>query len=820
MRTAPIPHLLLLLSGAAGLSHQVLWTRRLVDLLGAGGDTFARVVGAFFIGLALGGAASALWPVPLRHAWRRVALAELAVALLAIPVLFAVPIADTFREVLPTGRFGTLLAVLFVTLPALVMGLVLPAAVTATRTSGSALSLYVVNTLGGILGILGVVLVVLPRLGLLTAGWMTCSLNLLVAAVAGWLSGANTRGLETALPANPTASQAPIRFPSVLAFGSGFLVLALEVVLQHQCAQVTINSGFSGALVLAFVLAALVAAGALSGLARTPGSIQGLLQWTLLAAVGIAALQPLVFQALRPGLRFFAYELSPVAYLLRVTALALAVIVPVFLAAGFTFPLLLRTVGASRDGRRELALLLAVNGLGGWLGAETAQGLLVPAAGLWGSTVILAGLALVLWLLVAWDHLFRCPAALTGLVGGLATLAAGGLVVPRLPQVAPESGITLAKVRVSREGVVAAVHGASNDWRIVFNNTYTLGGSRAQFNQERQAHLPILLHAGARSVALLGVATGSTTAGAALHPSVERIDAFELSRTVIDFARDYFAPYNRGIFQDSRVQVSHEDARIGVQRNSGQYDVVIGDLFLPWRTGEGRLFTREHFAAVRRSLRSRGLYCQWLPLFQLTRPQFANILRTFRAEFPDAFLIRGDFYSEQPIVGLVGGRPLPEIPWDRVSAACDRLRSGRKVTDGLVRHSKGVAMCLIGPAPDPGPGPLNTLDNGWLEWNAGRNVVGLREPWFIGVPYAEFVRDCMVQGTRFLPEELREAQDSGQFFLTLDIAAKLGLPARGNLEAQIPTRIPTALQDDFQADWRQWPSRVKPFVATGPGTPR
>ena len=227
-------------------------------------------------------------------------------------------------------------------------------------------------------------------------------------------------------------------------------------------------------------------------------------------------------------------------------------------------------MGASRDGRRELALLLAVNGLGGWLGAEMAEGLLVPAAGLWGSTVILAGLALVLWLLVAWDHLFRSPAALTGLVGGLAALAAGGLVVQRLPQVAPEPGITLAKVRVSREGVVAAVHGASNDWRIVFNNTYTLGGSRAQFNQERQAHLPILLHAGARS----------------------------------------------------------------------------------------------------------------------------------------------------------------------------------------------------------------------------------------------------------LPEELREAQDSGQFFLTLDIAAKLGLPARGNLEAQIPTRIPTALQDDFQADWRQWPSRVKPFVATGPGTPR
>jgi predicted membrane-bound spermidine synthase len=820
MRTAPIPHLLLLLSGAAGLSHQVLWTRRLVDLLGAGGDTFARVVGAFFVGLALGGAASALWPVKVRNAWRRVALAELAVAGLALPVLFAVPIGDTFQEVLPAGRFGTLLACLFVTPPALAMGLVLPAAITALRTGGSALSLYVVNTLGGILGILAVVLFALPRLGLLTAGLVACSLNLLVAAVAGWFAGVDLRGLETASPPDALANRTAIRFQPALAFGSGFLVLALEVVLQHQCAQVTINSGFSGALVLAFVLVALVAGGALGGLARTAEGVRSLLQWTLLATTGIAALQPLVFLMIRPGLRFFAYELSPAAYLVRVTVLALGVIVPVFLAAGFTFPLLLRSASASRDGRRSLALLLAVNGLGGWLGAELAQGVLVPAAGLWGSPVLLAGVALLLWVAVVGTNLFRSPAAWTGLVAGLAVLATGGLVARRLPQLAPEAGITVSEVQVGREGVVAAVHGASNDWRIVFNNTYTLGGSRAQFNQERQAHLPILLHGGARTVALLGVATGSTTAGASLHPTVERVDAFELSGTVIDFARDHFAPYNRGIFQDPRVHVSHEDARIGVRRNPGQYDVVIGDLFLPWRTGEGRLFARDHFAAVRRSLRSQGLYCQWLPLFQLTRTQFASILRTYRAEFPDAFLIRGDFYSEQPIVGLVGGRPLQEIPWDRVSAACDRLRSDRKVTDGLVRHAKGVAMCLIGPAPDPGPGPLNTLDNGWLEWNAGRNVVGLREPWFIGVPYAEFVRDCVAQGARFLPEELRDAQDSGQFFLTLDIAAKLRLPQLVNLQSQVAHRLPTELQDDFSIDWSHWPSRSKPYSTSAPGTGR
>ena len=37
----------MLLSGAAALSHQLLWTRRMVDVLGAGPGTFARVVGVF-----------------------------------------------------------------------------------------------------------------------------------------------------------------------------------------------------------------------------------------------------------------------------------------------------------------------------------------------------------------------------------------------------------------------------------------------------------------------------------------------------------------------------------------------------------------------------------------------------------------------------------------------------------------------------------------------------------------------------------------------------------------------------------------------------
>ena len=119
------------------------------------------------------------------------------------------------------------------------------------------------------------------------------------------------------------------------------------------------------------------------------------------------------------------------------------------------------------------------------------------------------------------------------------------------------------------------------------------------------------------------------------------------------YADRFFAPYNRDVFRDPRVQFIQEDARWVIAAQTGVYDVVVGDLFLPWRTGEGRLFTLDHFANVRRSLKPGGLFCQWLPCFQLTRPQFETIARTFRAVFPDAFLVRGDFYSELPSSALL-----------------------------------------------------------------------------------------------------------------------------------------------------------------------
>jgi len=829
--------LLALLSGAAGLAHQIVWTRRLVDVLGANADTFAKVIGAFFVGLAFGAWLASRSRSSRRSFWPQVALAELAVALLALPLLFSSNLSDWVYQ---RASFGPLLKLLLplllITPPTTAMGLVIPWMLRALAHAPDfspthAVRLYAINTLGGVAGIAATLLFTLPAWGLFGASLAALLLNLIVAAGAMMVRGQHPKHRKAESPGGTPAdsSSKPARTAGkLLALESGFLVLALEVVLQLQLSQVAINSLFSSAMVLTLVLISL-AAGAwlVPTLIRHAGNERRALNFALILAALLCATQPFVFIALREGVTILPYELPALAYAWELVKLGSVALCPMLVAGGLVFPLLIRnTVAAGdTDNTRRVATLLAWNGIGGWLGAELAQAVIAPQFGLWGSIVLLGAGYGALYLI--YEIRFQISAPQTGRVVNrkstiVKALAAGcilvalGWLASTFPQATVARTERLAALQVGREGVVATLDCGPGDWRMLFNNSYTLGGSKAQFNQERQGLLPLLLHGHPKTAATLGVATGGTVAGATLHPGLERIDAVELSPLVLRFAKEFFGSYSREVFADPRVRFIQDDARWVVAREQAAYDVVVGDLFLPWRTGEGRLFTLEHFQNVRRSLKPGGVFCQWLPLFQLTRPQFDAIARTFREVFPDAFLVRGDFYCELPIIGLVGGRRFDQLDWERIESGCKTLRDSGKTTDPLVRHADGVAMMLLGPLPMLVPGPINTLGNSWLEWDTGKNILGLRTPWFIAVPSAEFFREVHNAGKSLLPETRRAAHDAGQFFLTLEIAAKLNLPATANLESQIPARMPPPLRDDSQADWRQWPCRVKPGIAASP----
>jgi spermidine synthase len=151
---------------------------------------------------------------------------------------------------------------------------------------------------------------------------------------------------------------------------------------------------------------------------------------------------------------------------------------------------------------------------------------------------------------------------------------------------------------------------------------------------------------------------------------VREIAAFELVPEVIESARRAFRGANLGVLDDPRVRVFLDDARTRLRVSPGAFDVIVGDLVVPWRRGEAALYTRESFASARRALAPGGIFCQWLPLFQLSRSQFDSIAATFLDLFPETLLWRGDFRAGEPAVALVGltsGAPLDPAAIDERS---------------------------------------------------------------------------------------------------------------------------------------------------------
>jgi spermidine synthase len=820
--------LLTALSGAAALGQQMVWVRALVDVLGASAETFSKVIGAFFLGLAVGSWVAGRLVAPSLTAWRAVAWAEFGVAALAMPVLLAGQWGGVIHAgAVPSWLIKLIAPVLLIAPPAAAMGLVLPWLVHALAQSRAITPqrlvwLYGTNTAGGVLGIAAVVLAALPLLGLTATALAMAGINLFT-GIAAWSLQAHARpstengGVAWRWNRHLEGTAVRTRRQEMVfygtAFASGFLVLGMEVMYQLQILQVTINSLYSGSAVLGLVLAALaLGAWILPWLHRWVGGGERATLAIALAAAGIlTALQPAFFAKAHRSLNILPYELPALSYAWELLKLGGMVLLPSLVAAGLVFPALLQAAGHESPDRAGLITgrLLMWNGLGGWLGAELTRGWIAPHFGLWLSLAVLSMGYFGLFLIAATERpawLWRGGAAAALLAVFIGANAAG-----RLPHLGQEKEkARLLALGIEREGVVAAVEIKPGDRRIVLNNSYTLGGTTAQMNQERQAHLPILLHGQAKSIGMIGVATGGTVAGAALHPEVERVDAIELCPVVLRFAREHFADSNRGIFSDSRFHFHLDDARWVLGQNPNAYDVVVGDLFLPWRTGEGRLFTREHFETVRRSLKPGGIFCQWLPMFQLTERQFQSILATFQEVFPDTVLVRGDFYSELPIIGLVGNLGPGAIDWERTAEACARLRDDGRSKDPLARHPEGVAMMLIGGAPRAGSAPINTLGNSWLEFDASRNIVGMAQPWFVGVPLATMVREAQRGAKSLVPEKLRDAHEAGQFFLTLEIAAAAKSPDLDLLKSKIPEHLPVPLQTDAQADWKPWPSRIKP----------
>jgi spermidine synthase len=745
-----------LLSGAGSLIVETVWMRWLRLLLGATAPAASATLVAFFSGQAVG-AALAAWAVPrLKRPLRTYGLIELLAVVFAAAVPAALGLAedaltlnyDSLRAEpgrLALLRFGIALGATFPA--ALAFGATLPtlaaAVVGRPRTLGSAgTGLYALHTLGAAGGAALAAFTLPPMAGVrgtyfVGLGAIAAAGGLAWAASHRWPGppGSVRAGAKLMRRRRRLALPGP-RVRLALAATSGFASFAAQVLLVQAFGLVLDQSVQAFGAVLVSVLLTLGLGAGLCAVLEHRGSLHPdtLLRVGLVgAALGLAAF-PGLFVTLTRGLAAVRAGELGAPYSVTVVALAVATAGPGLFAAALVFPATIalegradpRAHGASRLGR-----LLAVNTVGAIAGALAAPYLLLPTAGLWGA---IGGLSLVYGAAT-----LLLPAAGSRRLATLVPLAAGGIALAVIawpqPQVRLEPGEQLEELKSTPSGLVAVVRRPA-DLVIETDNHYTLGGVSQQVHQQRQAHVPLLLHGAPRRVAYIGSATGISAGAALLHP-VESLSVVELVPEVAALAQRHFAPWNRGVYSNPRTEVVLDDGRNFLRTTSGRFDVVIADLFVPWRSGAGALYTREHFTAVRERLAPGGLFCQWLPLYQLAENELLTILVTFLDVFPKSALFRGDFYGRFPIVALVGwpnGPPDPETIDSAVLALAEAGETDRWVAEPLGIWSLYVAP-TAGLEHQLGQVPRNLDDHPVIEFESPRHR---REKSFVGLPWVEF----------------------------------------------------------------------------------
>src|SRR5881396_1431212 len=722
----------LFLSGTGALIFETLWLR--LSGLAFGNSVWAAVLilSSFMAGLALGNALAASSRIRRCRPLHFYAVLELAVAFFGCTIVFSLPVlGDWMRPVWQAlwNYQPTLLGLRFIVsflillVPTTAMGLTLPVMIEdpALRQTnfGRAIGfLYGANTLGAVAGALIGEGYLIASFGLrgtgLIAGLASCLAAvsaLLVARLDGGVVEKTLLSITSDRLRFPLRWNAHYRPPFTLlfvSFGTGCVLLALEVIWFRFLRLYVASSTTAFAVMLAVVLAGIGFGGIVAGaIHRRSSRLHYLLPVLLL----LSAVLVLVSYLLFPG------ELIPAptgVFDLRWWQIALVGVVLMFPAAllsGMLFPSIVTEVQARvSDRMNSTGITTLCNTTGAAIGPLLASFVLLPGIGFQSSIIICAAAYALLSILVTERDLLRfvrtlAPASLA-VVGLWAAII---LILIFFPYRRSEAHFEHAS-RVyegDNQGEVVArvvkrMEGTADTWQLLrrdlveepyyyrlIANAFSMSATtpRAQRYMRLFAYLPLAFRPESNDILLLCYGCG-VTADALLHgPNVKRMDIVDISKEVFAFADSYSTIGYHNPLRDPRVHTVIQDGRFFLQASPRQYDIISGEPPPPKVAGSVNLYTEEFFSLMKSRLKEGGIATFWLPINQLKIDEAKAILRAFHNAFPNAS-VWADADEEWIMMGINGpGRRMNEEElrrlWSDSATGADLKRIGVEVPQQL-----------------------------------------------------------------------------------------------------------------------------------------
>ena len=647
--------MLMVASGFAGLGYQIVWTQQCALWLGHESAAVLAVVAAFFGGLAVGAFVVGGRIERSPHAVRWYAGCELMIALWGLLLLVVMSpfsawaLRLTGAQPSPAWQWSVAFLGTFVLLlPATAaMGATLPAMaritaqLSARGEARSIAGLYAGNTFGALLGVLTTAFWIVPELGLSRTALLCMGLN----AACGLSSLALFRSVAEA-PASPVKNALLARGLLIRLAATGFLGIGYEVLVVRVLSQVSENTVYTFALLLAvYLVGTAVGAASYQRWLLFRSKSREISDW-LLGALSASCLLGTVSLWAADSVRAAA----AVALGVGVPAALAAEAVPALLAFGLPTVLMGALFSHLSRGAHRAGLgfgrALGVNTLGAAAAPAVFGVLLLPALGPKLALLLIGGGYLTLSTRSSWSrpHVW----------GPACAVLVVAVFAPALRFVDVPAGGHIVSYRDGVMASVSVVEDSAGVARLRIDNRQQEGSSATQRVDGRQAWLPLLLHPSPHRALFLGLGTGVTASSAAEDRTL-LVEAVELLPEVVEASARFAASVADGAAYP-RLHVVAADARRYVRTSGQTYDVIVSDNFHPARSGSGSLYTVEHFDAVRQRLAANGVFCQWLPLHQLDLETLRSIAGSFSTVFPRGWAMIASNSLETPVLGLVGRR--------------------------------------------------------------------------------------------------------------------------------------------------------------------
>src|SRR6266850_4947192 len=482
----------------------------------------------------------------------------------------------------------------------------------------------------------------------------------------------------------------------LVSFGTGLILLALEVIWFRFLRLYVASSPTAFAIMLAVVLGGIGIGGIIAGaIHRRSDQLNQVLPILLLLA-GILTLLSYVFfpTALIPA-HTGIFNLN----WWQIALLSLALVWPVALVSGILFPSIAAGVQASvGDRMNATGITTLFNTTGAAFGPLLASFVLLPSIG-YQLSLIFCGAAYALlgiFLISGFRWSFRQPISL--IIIGLC--AAMILLLAIFPY--HRDATHFAHARHSLGQLVKKIEGPSDTYQLLrydlfgepyhyqlLTSAFSMSGTSPQSQRYMRmfAYLPFAFRPQSEDVLLICYGCG-VTADALLHGlHVKRMDVVDISKEVFAIADFYSAINYSSPLRDPRVHAIVQDGRFFLQASPRQYDIISGEPPPPKVAGSVNLYTEEFFSLIKRRLKEGGIATFWLPVDQLKGDEAKAILRAFHNAFSNASVWAGAD-EDWIMMGIKGpGRQCKEEDirrlWSNAATGADLSRIGIEIPQQL-----------------------------------------------------------------------------------------------------------------------------------------